>query len=104
MCRASHISSSLASGLPNCRLLATVPENRYGRCGTRPIRDQSASGASSRTSTPSTSTLPLVASNRRGTRLTSVVLPAPVLPTMAVVRPAVVVKEMSLSTDCSAPG
>ena len=56
--------------------------------GTRPMRSHSTSGARSRTSTPSTSTLPLVASNSRGTRLTSVVLPAPVLPTIAVVRPA----------------
>ena len=29
-------------------LSATVPENRYGRCGTRPIRAHSASGSASR--------------------------------------------------------
>ena len=93
--RASHISSSVASGLPYWRLLATVPENRYGFWGTNPIEPHSTSGSSSRTSTPPTSTEPDVASNSRGTKPTRVVLPAPVLPTMAVVVPATVVKEMS---------
>ena len=41
------------------------PENRYGLCGTSPIWFHSKSGSSSRTSTPSTSTSPLVASKRR---------------------------------------
>ena len=81
-----------------------MPENRYGRCGTIPMRDQSSSGSSSATSTPSTSTMPLVASKRRGMRLTSVVLPAPVLPMIAVVLPAPARKVMSVSTGCSAPG
>ena len=85
---AAHISSSVASGLPNCRLLATVPEKRYGRCGTKPIVLHSTSGSRSRTSTPPTSTVPSVLSNSRRMRLTSVVLPAPVLPTIAVVWPA----------------
>ena len=62
------------------------------------------SGSISRTSTPSISTAPLVASNSRGTRPMSVVLPAPVLPMIAVMRPAVVVNEMPSSTGCSAPG
>ena len=50
------------------------------------------------------STVPSVLSNRRRMRLTSVVLPAPVLPTIAVVWPGAVANEMSLSTGCSAPG
>ena len=58
----------------------------------------STSGSSSRTSTPPTSTSPAVPSNSRGMRLTSVVLPAPVLPTIAVVWPGAVANEMSLST------
>ncbi len=38
---ACHSSSSVASGLPYRRLEATVPENRYGFCGTRPtVRDE----------------------------------------------------------------
>ena len=52
----------------------------------------------SRTSAPSTSTVPPVASNRRGTRFNSVVLPAPVLPMIAVVCPARTLIEMSHST------
>ena len=70
-----------------------------GRCGST-----SRSGSRSRTSTPSTSTSPSVASKRRGSRLTSVVLPAPVLPMMAVVVPAVAVKSRFVSTGASAPG
>ena len=64
-----------------------MPENRYGFCGTRPTARDSGSGSRSRTSTPSTSTAPPVASNSRGTRLSSVVLPLPVLPMTAVVSP-----------------
>ena len=79
--------SSVASGLPYRRLEATVPVNRYGRCGTRPTVRDSSAGSSSRTSTPSTSTVPPVASNSRGTRLSSVVLPLPVLPMTAVISP-----------------
>ena len=41
----------------------------------------------SRTSTPPSSTAPAVASNSRGISWSSVVLPAPVLPTIAVVWP-----------------
>ena len=43
-------------------------------------------------------------SKSRGIRLTSVVLPAPVLPTMAVVWPGRDTSEMSVSTGSSAPG
>ena len=56
---ASHICSSVASGRPCCRLLAMVPLKRNAFCGIRPSFDQSSSGSSSRTSTPSTSTRPL---------------------------------------------
>ena len=101
---AAQISSSVASGLAYRRLLATVPENRYGFWGTSPIRLQSNSGSIARTSNPSTRTAPPVASKRRGTRLRSVVFPAPVLPMIAMVSPAFAVNEMSQSTGKSAPG
>ena len=52
----------------------------------------------------STSTVPDVTSKRRGTRLTRVDFPAPVLPTMAVVCPGAVANETPLRTGCSAPG
>ena len=64
-----------------------MPENRYGFCGTRPTVRDSSAGSRSRTSTPSTRTVPPVTSNSRGTRLSSVVLPLPVLPMTAVVSP-----------------
>ncbi len=101
---ASHSSSSVALGLPYLRLLATVPVNRYGFCGTRPMRVQSIWGSRSRTSTPSTDTVPDVASNSRGTRETSVVFPDPVLPMTAVVCPATARNEMPDSTGAAAPG
>ena len=68
------------------------------------MRLHSSSGSMSRTSCPSTSTVPPVVSNSRGTRLSSVVLPAPVLPMIAVVSPATALNEMSQSTGKSAPG
>ena len=57
-----------------------------------------------RTSTPSTFTLPSVASKNRGIRLTSVDLPEPVLPMNATVSPFFAVNEMSFRTGSSAPG
>ncbi len=45
-----------------------------------------------------------MASTSLGIRLMRVVLPAPVLPTMAVVVPARVLKETSVSTGSAAPG
>jgi hypothetical protein len=51
-----------------------------------------------------TSTEPAVASNSLGTRETRVVLPAPVLPMIAVVRPASARKVMLRSTGSAAPG
>ena len=81
-----------------------VPVNRNAFCGTSPNRDQSSSGSIRRTSTPSTTTRPAVASNSRGSRLTSVVLPAPVEPMTATVWPGRAEKLTSLSTGSSAPG
>ncbi len=92
---------------PGCRTAGSSRRCRRrgsGRWGTSPTRRQSTSGARSRTSTPSTSTCPPVASNRRGTRLTNVVFPAPVLPMTAVVRPRSASSEMPCSTGDSAPG
>ena len=68
------------------------------------MSDQSASGSSSRTSVPATATLPPVTSKSRGTRLTSVVLPAPVEPITATVWPGRALSETSQSTGDSAPG
>ena len=62
------------------------------------MRLRSRSKSSSRTSTPSTRTLPPVASKSRGISDSSVVLPAPVLPMIAVVCPASARKLMSRST------
>ena len=62
-------------------------EQIRGFCGTSPMWCHSRSGSASRTSTPPTSTLPAVASNRRATRLISVVFPEPVLPMTATVWP-----------------
>ena len=64
-----------------CRRTGT-PSAGPGRSGSR-----AASGSRRRTSTPSTYTSPAVTSKSRGTRLTSVVLPAPVEPMIAVVCP-----------------
>ena len=61
-------------------------------------------GASSRTSTPPTSTSPSVASMRRATSATSVLLPAPVEPMIANVSPARTLTDTCSSTACSAPG
>ncbi len=101
---ASHSSSSVASPLPYRRLDRTVPVNRYACCGTSPILARSTSGSSVRMSAPLTRTSPPVTSTSLGTRFTSVVLPAPVLPMIAVVLPASARKEMSRSTGSAAPG
>ena len=96
--RACHSSSSVASGLPYRRFDATVPENRYGCCGTSPIAAASAAGSSSRTSMPSISTAPPVTSNSRGIRLISVVLPLPVPPMIAVISPGRAIRPTPHST------
>ena len=74
---ASSISASVRS-LPYPMLNLTVPEKRTGLWVAYPIFERSASRSYSLTSTPSISTLPEVASNRRGMRLTREVLPEPV--------------------------
>ncbi len=81
-----------------CPRTGTAAAGRARSCSTaRPDR-----GRARRRRRPST--VPSVLSNRRRIRLTSVVLPAPVLPTIAVVWPGAVANETSLSTGCSAPG
>ncbi len=69
-----------------------------------PIRAHSSSGSRWRTSTPSTSTVPAVASESRGMRSSIVVLPAPVEPMIAVISPGLATNEMSASTGAVAPG
>ena len=101
---ACHSSASVASGLPNRRLLATVPLNRNARCGTSPIELHSCSSSWSRTSVPLTSTVPPVASKNRGMRLSSVLLPLPVPPMMAQAWPGRRVNVRSRRTGCSLPG
>ena len=96
--------SSEASGAPNCMFSRTVPENRYGFCGTRATASVSSARARSVTGTPSTSTSPDVASYSRGSRLISVDLPEPVEPMIAVVVPGATAKLTSSSTGASAPG
>ena len=81
-----------------------MPVNKYGFCGTRPTVRDSRTSSSSRTFTPSTNTSPPVASNSRGIRLSSVVLPEPVLPMMAVTSRGRAVRLTPLSTGASAPG
>ncbi len=90
--------------MPYRRFVATVPENRYGFCGTSPTAADSPAGSSSRTSTPPTSSDPAVTSISLGMRLTRVVLPLPVPPMIAVVRPGSAARLMSCSTGSSAPG
>ncbi len=58
----------------------------------------------SRTSTPSSDTVPSVASKNRGTSFTSVVLPEPVEPMMAVVWPGRVLKLTEATTGSAASG
>ena len=68
---------------------AIVALNRNVSCGTKPIcRRRSRRIEYSRRSMPSSSTAPEVGSISRGIRLTSVLLPAPVCPTIATVAPA----------------
>jgi hypothetical protein len=59
---ARHSSSSVASALPKRRLLPTVPEKRNAFWGISPICCQRSSRFIALMSTPSTSTVPLVAS------------------------------------------
>ncbi len=80
-------------------LSAIDSEKRNASCGTNPIAPRSWDSARSRTSTPSTNTVPGGGSKSRGSRLMSVDLPEPVGPTSATVCPA------SIRTDtCSSTG
>ena len=76
----------------------TVSENRNVSCGTMPIARRSDASESCRTSWPSISTWPEVASKRRGIRWTRELLPAPVGPTIATVLPAGIARVMPRST------
>src|SRR5579859_1852190 len=76
---------------------ASVALNRNVSCGTNPIWRRSHSGSRSRRSTPSRKTAPSVGSIKRGIKLTSVLLPLPVWPTIATVAPAGISSEMFLS-------
>ena len=57
--RGPHLLLGARRACRTARLLATVPEKRYGRCGTKPIVLHSTSGSRSCTSTPPTSTVAL---------------------------------------------
>ena len=73
---------------PNATLSASVSENRNGSCGTKPMAPRRTASGISRTSTPSTKTVPGGGSCSRASRLMSVDLPEPVTPTSATVCPA----------------
>ena len=76
----------------------TVAENRKLSCGTKPIAPRSVASGSRRTSWPSTKTVPGGGSKSLGKSDTSVLLPQPVGPTIATVRPAGTSSSMSWST------
>src|SRR3954453_13901659 len=69
-------------------LFLIVSENRNGSSETSPTWARSDSSRTSLTSAPSIRTLPVLGSYRRGRSETSVDLPEPVPPTIAIVRPA----------------
>ncbi len=99
--RASSTSASLAESTPYITFSRSVSENRNVSCGTYPTERRKVSSGNRRMSTPSIKTWPSSASRIRGTRLMRVVLPAPVIPTMATVEPASTVKETLLKTERS---
>ena len=78
---ASSISAGLVVGWPYAMLLRTVSLNRIVSCVTCAICRRSEASVSSRTSFPSIRMRPEVTSKKRGIRLTSVDLPAPLGPT-----------------------
>jgi len=67
---------------------AMVVEKRKLSSATKAISRRSEPRSTERTSAPSTSTEPVLASYRRAIRATRLVLPDPVGPTRATVRPA----------------
>jgi hypothetical protein len=100
-CTASHASRTRASGIdssPRRRLSSTVPAKRNTSWWTMATLPRRPCSAYSRTSRSSTSTVPRVTSQKRETRLTMVVLPAPVCPTIAIIRPGSMTNERSRST------
>mmetsp|Transcript_16285 Transcript_16285/g.32406 ORF Transcript_16285/g.32406 Transcript_16285/m.32406 type:complete len:316 (-) Transcript_16285:560-1507(-) len=69
----------------------TVPENRVGSCGITAILDRSRRSPRSPMSTPSMATDPVSSSTRRSSPTSSVLFPAPVLPTTpTLARPGIV--------------
>ena len=101
---ARHSCSSVASGLATRKFDATVPENKYGFCGTIATAPTSCARRNDATSRPPTSTRPPVGAYRRGINPNNVDLPEPVEPIIAVVSPGLAWKEMPSSTGSSAPG
>ena len=74
-------------GRPITRFSCTEAEKRIGSSNANPMCDRSERSRISRTSIPSSRTLPSVTSYRRGTRYESDVLPLPVRPTSPTVSP-----------------
>ena len=79
---------ALCPPAPNAMLSAMVALKRNGSCGTKPMAPRRTASGMSRTSMPSTNTVPGGGSCSRGSRFSSVDLPDPVAPTIAVVVPA----------------
>ena len=82
-------------------LSATEPVNRKFSCVTVTIARCRSAGSSSRRSTPSSSTRPAVGSQNRAASRAIVVLPAPVMPTTAIVCPPGISRSRSVSTGRS---
>ena len=80
-------SSSEASGRARRRFSATLPWNSDACCGTHATRVRQSAGSSSDSGSPPTVTLPRSGSTNRRRTFATVVLPAPVGPTSATVRP-----------------
>ena len=79
-------------------LLRTVSLKSTVSWLTMPISARSEARRISRVSTPSSRTRPAVGSQKRGTRSTSVLFPAPLGPTSATICPFGAVRETSRST------
>ncbi len=94
---AARTSSSVASGRPKRMLSAIERLNRLGTCGTIATASRKAASGHSRTSSPSSRICPSVTSYSRGSRLTRVDLPEPVVPTTASASPGRSSKLVSIS-------
>ncbi len=84
---ARSIRPRAARGAYSAMFSAMVPANSVGRWGTQAIRARQCSGSSSRRSTPAQVMRPSVGSARRISSLAIVLLPAPLGPTRAAIRP-----------------